>query len=774
MPDALRGRVVEQAVAGTVTWGNLSIGLAVYPKASFPRIVFSSFGLPDALAYLTPCQAGKYSAAGASVCSDCEAGKYSATAASTVCTNCASGTYSGSTASTCTSCPTLSNSLAGSTNCECIAGHTGSNGGPCTACAAGKYKSAVGTGTCADCGAGTYSETQGATTANTCLNCAAGKYSATVGAALTSTCMDCGAGTFRAAAVLTWNPPEASRTYSTVNQNDTVGTGHAQSMLDSAQAWSAGLLSAGSQWMKIDLGDPMRVRGVVIQGRDSSQYVTEVEVQHSLHPNSGSSGLQWQANGGVRAFPTATNNQKSELLFMEPVVARYIKIVVWGWNKYISMRAGVLVDEPAVSCLECPVNTHNAYTGATVCTDCPPSTSSLKIGASSSLVCKCMFSATRSCRSCPANQYGLGPSDRKVGTLMPRGWKGWYALAQGQEYVSNYNDYFVTSPDGNRTVTTGAFQPNDIDMTHPLPGNIAVITNWGNGQVMYMNISTGDITPVNWGGQGFAIGAASQAKFYYPQAAVASPDGSMILVAGNIAYRVLKIALPDGAVSVFAGPPAELGCCDGINFNRDGNRSFARFQGPSDVAFHPDGNRIFVADTYIRLIDLAADHVSTISVSASKFAITKDGSTLVFIDGNIIRAMDVTLPGSYPVRHVAGIVYSGYADGVGTSAKFSSPTGITITPDGATAFVVENYAIRSVDMKTGAVSTLAGSGTQRGYLDGYGLSARFGGGGGLALTPDGSILLVSETGGRWAPCSLLLCSTMYSMFSFLKKGTLLL
>lgn len=122
--------------------------------------------------------------------------------------------------------------------------------------------------------------------------------------------------------------------------------------------------------------------------------------------------------------------------------------------------------------------------------------------------------------------------------------------------------------------------------------------------------------------------------------------------------------------------------------------------------------------------------MSTISVSASKFAITKDGSTLVFIVGDRIRAMDVTLPGSYPVRDVAGNV-KGYADGVGTSANFRDPTGITITPDGKTAFVADNQrVIRSVDMKTGAASTLP----------------YFGGVGGLALTPDGSMLLVSDSG----------------------------
>ena len=310
--------------------------------------------------------------------------------------------------------------------------------------------------------------------------------------------------------------------------------------------------------------------------------------------------------------------------------------IICGTGRFTNASAA------ATSCLECPVDTYNAYPGATVCTDCPPFTSSGVMGASSVVACKCRFAAMQRCRSCPAMQYGLGPPDRKVSTLMPRGW--------------TYGADVATSPDGARTTSTSAFQPNDIDMTHPLPGNIAVITNWGNGQVMYMNISTGDITPVNWGGHGFAIGAPSQAKFYDPYAAVASPDGSMILVAGNNSQRVMKIALPNGTVSVFAGAPAELGDGNGMNFNRDGNRSFARFQNPSDVAFHPDGNRIFVASSDIRLIDLAADYVSTISVSASKFAITKDGSTLVFIVGDRIRAMDVTLPGSYPVRDVAGNV----------------------------------------------------------------------------------------------------------------------
>ena len=131
MPDALQGRVVEQAVAGTVTWGNLSISLALYPNTSSPRIVFSSFGLPDARSAYILCPANTFSPqAGAScvpcqnataaavssfclcnpgyfgrhsakeTCLPCPGGSYAATSASTSCTSCEAGKYSTVTGAT--------------------------------------------------------------------------------------------------------------------------------------------------------------------------------------------------------------------------------------------------------------------------------------------------------------------------------------------------------------------------------------------------------------------------------------------------------------------------------------------------------------------------------------------------------------------------------------------------------------------------------------------------------------------------------------------------
>ena len=71
---------------------------------------------------------------------------------------------------------TYNNMTAGSDSsaeCRCNAGYAGSNGGTCTACVAGKYKTAPGSAACTDCPAGTFSPAAAATASSACSACPA-------------------------------------------------------------------------------------------------------------------------------------------------------------------------------------------------------------------------------------------------------------------------------------------------------------------------------------------------------------------------------------------------------------------------------------------------------------------------------------------------------------------------------------------------------------------------------------------------------------------------
>ena len=241
-----------------------------------------------------------------------------------------------------------------------------------------------------------------------------------------------------------------------------------------------------------------------------------------------------------------------------------------------------------------------------------------------------------------------------------------------------------------------------------------------------------------------------------PSGVAVAPDGSLV-IAETGAQVITRVFPADGHAQIIAGAFGVAGFLDGA-------RKEALFNGPIGVAVAQDGT-IYVADTYndrVRAID-GNGNVRTIAGGAGAgfadaqegtdarfdtpcgIAISPDGALIVADTGNH-RIRRVESNGS--VRTITGTGEDASEDGLLIAAKFSEPIGIAVDKDG-TIYVADFSG--SVLMGCGwnifpRVWTLAG-GTGTGFQDGEIESARLNHPTGLALAADGTILF-ADNGNR--------------------------
>ena len=228
----------------------------------------------------------------------------------------------------------------------------------------------------------------------------------------------------------------------------------------------------------------------------------------------------------------------------------------------------------------------------------------------------------------------------------------------------------------------------------------------------------GVVTTIAGSSSGFADGIGNNAQFSYPEGVAVDNLGN-IFVADSNNHRIRKIT-SSGAVTTLAGS-------DTFGF-ADGNGISAKFWTPCAIALDSNGV-IFVAEKQNNRIR----------------KVLQNGDVSTF----------------------AGNGNSGSTNGTGTAAEFRNPFGIAIDVEG-NIYVSDssNNRIRKITT-TGVVTTLAGSSS--GYLDGIGTSAKFSYPIGISVATDGKVF-VSESGG----CKIRMITSTLNNNSFVLENQIVL
>lgn len=230
-------------------------------------------------------------------------------------------------------------------------------------------------------------------------------------------------------------------------------------------------------------------------------------------------------------------------------------------------------------------------------------------------------------------------------------------------------------------------------------------------------------------------GTGSAARFYYPSGVAADAAGNLYVAeAGTNSIRKVTA---DGVVTTFAGP---LGAY--IFGHTDGAAADARFAYPEGIAVDAAGT-VYVADSgnnTIRKITPAGT-VSTLAGTAgikgsadgtgaaaqfdSPIALTVDAAGNVFVADTHNHTIRRITPGGQVTTFAGGAGQVGSTDGVGTAARFSSPSGIAVDRLG-NVFVGDsnNLTVRKI-APDGTVSTIGGRVGVIGSADGIGADANF-------------------------------------------------
>jgi sugar lactone lactonase YvrE len=333
------------------------------------------------------------------------------------------------------------------------------------------------------------------------------------------------------------------------------------------------------------------------------------------------------------------------------------------------------------------------------------------------------------------------------------------AVVNGNLYVADSEDYGQGNS-GLRMISLASPSPMPVTTVVGAPGSsstsdgpvasagFAEALGIGNNGAWWVVDSThknlrsvvlgGNVTTIagNPGGAGGSLdGNGTAARFFDPRWLALDANNAYISDDQTMVIRKVGLTAPY-PVSTPMGAPGSWGFADAVGGN-------ALFDGPYSAA--PAGNdAVYIGEWNnngtIRKITISTGAVETVvggsTTVGNPWAIAVDNAGNLWVTdriGGVLREVSFSGGGATVTVFAGTLNMHESVDGVGAAGHFDEPSGIAFDGD-HTLYVADHHAftLRSIDMMTKQVTTIAGLADMAGSNNGPGLSARLGDPSGLA------------------------------------------